>query len=88
MDGPIAGLIKAMWWVFGVELAALGAIALLAHGLAEGGRIVLLCAATCAVTTVLFFCFMGLFPGVYLLSLVTVLLLIGGWNQSKRRPAE
>ena len=92
VDARFAGLIKAMWWILSVEFTGLGFIALLAHrmehgGRKHGGRIVLLCAATSAVTGVLLLYFMGPFPGVYLLAVVTVLLLIGGWLQGKQEPA-
>jgi hypothetical protein len=86
-EPAFAGLLRASWWILAVEFAALGAIALVAHGMERGGRIVLLCAATTAVTAVLFLRFMGVFPGVYLLTIVTVLLLIGGWLQAKQEPA-
>lgn len=86
---PFDGLIKACWWILSMEFAGLGIVAVLAHrmehgGRKQGGRIVLTCAATCAVTAVLLLCFMGPFAGVYLLAIVTVLLLIGGWLQGKQ----
>lgn len=89
IEPPFPALLKACWWVLTVEFIALGIIALLAHRMAhgghkQGGRIVLLCAATSAVTAALLFSFLGLFPGVYLLALVTVLLGIGGWFQGKK----
>jgi hypothetical protein len=92
IEPPFDGLIKACWWTLSVEFAGLGIIALLAHrmehgGRKQGGRIVLLCAAISAVTALLLLCFMGLFSGVYLLAVVTVLLLIGGWLQVKSQPA-
>jgi CHASE2 domain-containing sensor protein len=86
IEPPFDGFIKASWWILAVEFAALGVIALLAHSQDRGGRIVLLCAATAGVTAALLFCFMGLFPGVYLLAIVTVLYAIGGWLQAKQRP--
>jgi hypothetical protein len=72
-----------------MEFVGLGIVALLAHrmehgGRKHGGRIVLACAAICAVTAVLLLCFMGPFAGVYLLAIVMVLLLIGGWLQGKQ----
>ena len=89
IEPPFDGLIKACWWTLSAELVGLGIIALLAHrmergGRKQGGRIVLLCAAISAVTALLLLCFMGPFPGVYLLAVVTVLLLIGGWLQGKQ----
>ncbi len=53
----------------------------------DRGGIVLWCAASAGVSTLLLFCFLGGFPGAYLLAVVTVLFLIGGWLQSKQKPA-
>ncbi|HYL82977.1 MAG TPA: hypothetical protein VE263_01985 [Candidatus Angelobacter sp.] len=90
IGAPFDGMFKASWWILSTELAGLGVIALLAHQLAHGGgklggRIVLVCAATSAFTAVLLACFLGLFSGVYLLALVTVLLLLGGWQQTNAK---
>lgn len=85
IEPPYDGLIKACWWILSVEFAGLGIIALLAHRMERAGRIVLMCAATSAVTAVLFLRFLGLFPGVYLLAIVTVLFLIGGWPQDQQK---
>jgi hypothetical protein len=89
IEPPFDGLIKACWWILSMEFVGLGIVALLAHrmehgGRKHGGRIVLACAAICAVTAVLLLCFMGPFAGVYLLAIVMVLLLIGGWLQGKQ----
>jgi hypothetical protein len=92
ITSPIDTLLKALWWGLSVEFVGLGIIVLLAHrmeygGHKQGARIVLLCAVISAVSAVLFLCFMGPFPGVYLLTLVTVLLLIGGVTQTRSKPA-
>jgi hypothetical protein len=92
IDTPFDGLIKACWWVLSAEFVGLGIIALLAHrmehgGRKHGGRIVLLCAAISGATALLFLRFLGLFTGVYLLAIVTLLLLLGGWLQIKQEPA-
>ena len=86
IEAPFDGLFKACWWALTVEFFGLGIIALLAHRMAhggrkQGGRIVLLCAATSALTAGIMVLFLGLFVGVYLLTIVTVLLGVGGWLQ-------
>jgi hypothetical protein len=80
---PLDGIMKASWLTFSVQLFALAVIALLARTMDRGGRIVLLCAASTAISAILLFRFLGLFPGVYLLAVVTLLLLAGGWLQAK-----
>jgi hypothetical protein len=92
MVPPFDALLKACWWILSLEFVALGIIALLAHrmehgGRKQGGRIVLLCAATSAVTAGILWFFLGLFPGVYLLAIVTVLLGLGGWLQGRENIA-
>lgn len=79
----LASILKACWLAFSVELLALAVIAFVARSLDRGGPIILLCAAANAVNSFLLFHFLGLFIGVYLVSFVTVLFLIGGWLQIK-----
>jgi hypothetical protein len=74
---------KASWLLFSVELFFLAAIAFLARDMERGGRIVLLCGACTGVSALLMLRFLGAFPGVYLLAVVTLLLVLGGTLQAK-----
>ncbi len=80
---PLNGVLKALWLTFSVQLFALAVIALLVRGMGRGGRIVLLCAASTGVTALLLLRFLGPFLGFYLLAVVTLLFLLGGWLQAK-----
>jgi hypothetical protein len=80
---PLDGVMKALWLAFSVEFFILAVIAFLAGTMDRGGRIVLLCAATTGACVVLLFHFLGRFPAVYLLAIVTLLFLAGGWLQAK-----
>ena len=82
----LAGILKAFWWILAVYFMTLAVIAFLASRRGRGGGIVLWCAASAGVSTLLLFCFLGGFPGAYLLAVVTVLFLIGGRLQSKQNP--
>ena len=82
----LAGILKAFWWILAVYFMTLAVIAFLASRMGRGGGIVLWCAASAGVSTLLLFCFLGGFPGAYLLAVVTVLFLIGGRLQSKQNP--
>ncbi len=84
---PLTGILKVFWWILTVYFVTLAVIAFLASRMGRGGGIVLWCAASAGVSTVLLFCFLEGFPGVYLLAVVTVLFLIGGWLQAKQKPA-
>jgi len=81
---PMDAILKACWLTFSVQFLALAVIAFLARDFARGGRIILLCAAFIALDDIICLYFLGPFIGVYLLSIVTVLFLIGGWLQSKQ----
>jgi hypothetical protein len=81
---PMDGILKASWLTFSVQFLALAVIAFLARDFARGGRIILLCAAFIALDDIICLYFLGRFIGVYLLSIVTVLFVIGGWLQSKQ----
>jgi hypothetical protein len=74
---------KALWLAFSVEFFILAVIAFLARTMDRGGRIVLLCAASTAASAMLLFHFLGLFPAVYLFTIVTLLFLAGGLLQTK-----
>ncbi|HXL20866.1 MAG TPA: hypothetical protein VOA78_00240 [Candidatus Dormibacteraeota bacterium] len=78
----LASILKASWLLFSVEMLALAIIAFLARSLDRGGPIVLLCAAANAVNGFLLFHFLGPFIGVYLVAVVTLLFLIGGYLQT------
>lgn len=80
---PLDGMLKAFWLLFSVEMFFLGAIALLARNLDQGGCIVLLCGACTGVSALLMLRFLGAFPGVYLLAAATLLLVLGGTLQAK-----
>jgi len=82
---PLDGVLKALWLTFSVLLLGLAAIALLARGMGRGGWVVLSCGATTGVTALLLLRFLGPFIGFYLLTVVTVLLLVGGWIQAKNQ---
>ena len=79
------GVLKALWLTFSVLLLGLAAIALLARGMGRGGLVVLSCGATTGVTALLLLRFLGPFIGFYLLTVVTVLFLVGGWIQAKNQ---
>lgn len=81
---PLDQLLKACWLALSVLFLTLGVIALVARKMERGGLVVLLCAASAVATAVLLLYFLGPFPGVYLLALVALLLLIGGWLQAKK----
>ena len=82
---PLDGVLKALWLTFSVLLLGLAAIALLACGMGRGGWVVLSCGATTGVTALLLLRFLGPFIGFYLLTVVTVLFLVGGWIQAKNQ---
>lgn len=81
---PMDAILKASWLTFSVQFLALAVIAFLARDAERGGRVVLLCAAFIALDDLICLYFLGPFIGVYLLSTVTVLFLIGGWLQAKQ----
>jgi hypothetical protein len=80
---PLDGILKASWLTFSVQFLALAVIAFLARKMEHGGWIVLFCAAILAVDAIILLGLLGPFIGVYLLTVVTVLFLIGGWLQVK-----
>ena len=79
----LEGVFKALWLMLSVLLLGLAVIALLGRGMGGGGWIVLVCAASTGVSALLALHFIGLFPGFYMLAVVTVLFLVGGWMQCK-----
>ncbi|MGB7284520.1 MAG: hypothetical protein WBE13_19805 [Candidatus Acidiferrum sp.] len=83
MKAPLDVMLKACWLGFGAEMLALAVIAVVASGLKESGRIVLLCAATMVLNAGLLLHFMGPFIGVYASAFVALLYLTGGWTQVK-----
>lgn len=82
---PLGGLMKSSWLIFSVEMVMVAVIAFVASRIERGGVIVLLCAAINAANGALVFHFFGVFIGVYAVSLVAILYLIGGLLQ--RSPA-
>lgn len=78
---PLDGVLKASWLTFSVQFLALAVIAFLARKMEHGGWLVLFCAAILAVDAIILLRFLGPFIGLYLLTVVTVLFLIGGWLQ-------
>ena len=78
-----ANILKTCWLTFSVEMVVLAMIALLASRHERGASIVLVCAFANATNGFLLFHFLGLFIGVYLVTLVTLLLLAGGLLQLK-----
>jgi hypothetical protein len=84
IPSPLDGILKASWLTFSVQFLALAVIAFLARKMERGGGIVLFCAAILAVDAIILLCFLGPFIGVYLLSVVTLLFLIGGWLQVRQ----
>ncbi len=84
MQPPMDGILKASWLTFSVQFLALAVIAFLARDAERGGRMILLCAAFIALDAIILLYFLGPFIGLYLLSIVTVLFLIGGWLQTKQ----
>ena len=83
-----ANILKTCWLAFSVEMIALAVIALLASRHERGAGIVVVCALANAANGFLLFQFLGLFIGVYLVTLVTVLLLAGGFLQRKAASAQ
>jgi len=84
VKAPLDAIVKASWLIFSVEMVMVAIMALVASRMERGGRIVLLCAAMMGANAVLVFHFVGLFIGVYAVSLVTILYAAGGWLQSKK----
>jgi|SRR5580658_3277419 hypothetical protein len=84
MKAPLDVILKGCWLVFSGEMVALAAIAMVASGMAGGGRIVLLCAATMIANAMLLLYFMGPFFGVYVSVVVALFFLPGGWLQIKK----
>jgi hypothetical protein len=84
MKAPLDVILKGCWLVFSGEMVALAVIAMMASGMAGGGRIVLLCAATMMANAMLLLHFIGPFFGVYVSVVVALFLLAGGWLQVKK----
>jgi hypothetical protein len=84
IPAPLDGILKASWLTFSVQFLALAVIAFLARKMERGGWMVLLCGVFTAVDAVILLCFLGPFIGVYLLTVVTLLFLIGGWLQTRQ----
>ena len=83
MKPPLDLILKACWLAFSGEMVALAVIATVSSGMAGGGRIVLLCAATMIVNAALLLHFVGPSFPVYVSATVAVFFLAGGWMQSK-----
>jgi hypothetical protein len=83
MKAPLDLILKACWLAFSGEMVALAVIATVSSGMAGGGRIVLLCAATMIVNAALLLHFVGPSFPVYVSATVAVFFLAGGWMQSK-----
>ena len=83
MKAPLDVILKACWLAFSGEMVALAVMAMVASGMAGGGRIVLICAATMIVNAVLLLHFVGPAFPVYVSATVAALLLAGGLLQSK-----
>jgi hypothetical protein len=84
MKAPLDVILKGCWLVFSGEMVALAVIAMMASGMAGGGRIVLLCAATMMANAMLLLHFIGPFFGVYVSVVVALFFLAGGWLQVKK----
>jgi hypothetical protein len=84
MKAPLDVILKACWLAFSGEMVALAVIAMLASGMAGGGRMVLICSATMMANAALLLHFVGLSFPVYVSLIVAVFLLAGGWIQSKQ----
>jgi hypothetical protein len=84
IKAPLDAMLKACWLAFGGEMVALAVIAIVASAMGQGGRIVLICAATMIVNAAMLFHFMGPFFGVYVSVVVGLFFLGGGWLQSKQ----
>ena len=83
MKAPLDVILKGCWLAFSGEMVALAVIAMVASGMAGGGRIVLICAATMIVNAALLLYFVGPAFPVYVSLTVAVFLLAGGLMQSK-----
>ena len=83
MKAPLDVILKGCWLAFSGEMVALAVIAMVASGMAGGGRIVLICAATMIVNAVLLLHFVGPAFPVYVSLTVAAFLLAGGLMQSK-----
>jgi len=84
MKAPLDGILKGCWLAFSGEMVGLALIAALASGIARGGWVVLLCAATMIFNVGLLFHFVGPFIGVYISAVVGVFFLAGGLLQLKQ----
>jgi hypothetical protein len=84
MKAPLDVILKGCWLAFSGEMVALAVIAMVASGMAGGGRIVLICAATMIVNAALLLHFLGPSFPMYVSLTVAVFLLAGGWMQSKQ----
>jgi len=82
---PLEGLLKALWLTFSVQFIAIAIITFVARDFERGSRIILLCAACLAIEVAITFHFLGPFIGGYLISVVALLFLIGGWLQFKQQ---
>jgi hypothetical protein len=81
VKAPLDGLVKSSGLIFSVEMILVAVIAFVASRIERGGVIVLLCAAINAANGALVFRFFGIFIGVYAVSLVAILYLVGGLLQ-------
>lgn len=85
MKAPLDGILKGCWLAFSGEMVGLALIAFVASGVARGGWVVLLCAATMIFNTGLLFHFVGPFIGVYISAVVGIFFLAGGLLQLKQQ---
>lgn len=81
---PISGVLKASWLTFSILLFALAVLSVLARNMEGGGLLLLVVAAANAACAMVMWCFLGFFPGVYLIGSVAILLAIGGALQVKK----
>jgi hypothetical protein len=77
--GPeMLNVFKALWWSFSVTGVVLCPVIIWASRLPTGRGLVLLCTVIPAATSVLMFCFLGVFIGSIIFSIATLFLLAGG----------
>ena len=83
LHGPLEGILEGCWLLFSGEMVTLGVIAFVTSFRQDGGRIILLCAATMAFNAGLLVHFLGLVLPVYITLFVMIMFLVGGSLQGK-----
>lgn len=81
LNGPLAQIARACWLVFSGEMMVLALIAFLASRMKQGGRFVLICAATMGANGALVNHYLGLSLPVYISGVIALMFLAGGWLQ-------